>query len=70
MSVIDLNIPLQHEYDVVEGSYCIECFSPPGWRYANFFNGHGPFCNKKCFAKYIGIDYGKLPKLNRIGKIK
>jgi hypothetical protein len=70
MITIDLSVAIKQEYDVVDGAYCFECFSSPSGRYLSFFNGHGPFCNKKCFAKYLGIEYRLLPIVDRIGKVK
>jgi hypothetical protein len=70
MYTIDLSVPIKQEYDVVEGAYCFECFGSPKGRYLSFFNGLGPFCNKKCFSNYIGVEYRLLPIVDRSGKVK
>ena len=70
MIAIDLETDLIHEYDVVEFASCIECFGTAGYKFASFYNGHGPFCSKKCFASYIGVEYAQLPAMQKKGKIR
>lgn len=71
---VDLNTPIVCERDCFHGeTYCFECFSPPKGNVRGslyFYNGHGPFCSKECFANYVAIDIDQLPKLLIKGSIK
>lgn len=71
MIKIDLSKPIISERDPFRGkSYCVECFSPRTKEYFWFYNGYGPFCNKKCFSEYVGVEYEKLPSCDYRGILK
>jgi len=69
MITIDLTKPIVCEKDRNEG-FCIDCFSPKIGAYFYFYNGHGPFCCKKCYANFAEVAYDTLPKLEHRGSIK
>lgn len=51
-------------------SYCIECFGPRNKQYFYFYNSQGPFCNIRCFADFLGVNYKDLPKVKFEGTVK
>ena len=68
---IDLSMPIVCERDTYKGeAYCIDCFSPRKKEFFYFYNSHGPFCSKKCYANFICVDYELLPKLDFRGSIR
>lgn len=68
---IDMSKPIVMERDPFRGeTYCVECFSARDKKFFYFYNGFGPFCNKKCFADYVGVDYNKLPSIDFRGTVK
>jgi hypothetical protein len=70
MITVDMTKNILVEEDIIlRDTFCIECFSAPD-RYLKYFNGHGPFCTLRCFAKYVDIPWQDLPKREKIGKIK
>ena len=70
MTIIDIPEVILQEEDVVGNAYCFQCFEKPGVRNHYFYNGYGPFCNKRCFAKYLGIAFGDLPTLIKGKRVK
>lgn len=63
------------ETDIIYGCpvYCIECGTEKwlGERVRMYFyESQGPFCDRICFADYLGVSEEILPKIKQMGKIK
>jgi len=68
---IDLTQEIICEKDPYKGeSYCIECFGPKTTEFLYFYNSHGPFCCKRCFADYLNVDYDILPNVKKVGVVR
>lgn len=68
---IDLTKDILCERDPYKGeAYCIECFGEKTSEFLFFYNSHGPFCSKMCYASYLNIDYELMPKLDKKGMLK
>lgn len=64
MPSIDLTKPVICEPDPFGGeTYCIECFRTKKHSRLSFYNSHGPFCSKKCFANFVGVLVQDLPNV-------
>lgn len=55
------------ETDIIKNTVCIECFIERKTNY--FFDGYGPLCSRKCYAKYLNVEPKSLPKNKNVGRI-
>lgn len=68
---IDLTQEIVCERDPYrDEAYCIECFGPKIGRSLYFYNSYGPFCCLRCFAHFLAVDYGDMPKLRKEGTVQ
>jgi hypothetical protein len=66
---------VRRETDIADEAYCIECGlggMAKGSDSLNFYfyEGQGPFCRRKCFADFLGVEEDKLPPLKYCGSLK
>lgn len=63
------------ETDIIYGMpvYCIECGTE---KYLServrmfFYESQGPFCDRHCFADFLGVESDILPPIKQLGRLK